>query len=243
MPHGLPDWGVIAAGTLGYTLDDLAEAVARLESPVLYDRRGQVVLLDSFEHGLGLCVPAASSANSAYAIRDDASRHGSASLQFQMVAEAATGGLVTWTTPITQMLRCGFEISFGFSPWVYYMYFRLHYRDGTNRYEAEIRLDNVVNFDIRYLDVNNAWQPLGAMNLRRLDRPIHTAKLVADFSTGYYLRFLVNQRVFDMSTYQIRPVLDGTGPYLESQYEVTGEINHTSGSTVDRCILTQNEPT
>ncbi len=243
MPHGLPDWGVVAAGTLGYTLDDLAEAVARLDSPVIFDRRGQVVLLDSFEQGLGLCVPAASSANSAYVIRDDASRHGSLSLQFQMVAEADTGGLVTWTTPITQMPRCGFEISFGFSPWVYYMYFRLHYRDGAFRYEAEVRLDNILLGDIRYLDVGNLWQLLGPMTLRRLDRPIHTLKLVCDFGTGYYLRLLLNQRVFDMSAYQIRQVGDLTGPYLESEYEVTGEVNHTSGSTVDRYILTQNEPT
>jgi hypothetical protein len=47
------DWGGYPTSAQSYPLKDLAEAVVRLGSPVIYDRAGAVALMESFEFGLG----------------------------------------------------------------------------------------------------------------------------------------------------------------------------------------------
>lgn len=243
MPHGTPDWGLIAVGTLGYSLDDLAELAARLDSPVIYDRRGQVVLLDSFEHGLGLCLPVAIAAGDAYALRDDASRHGSVSLQFQMAGAAMSGGTVTWIVPILGLPRCGIEISFGYSQHVATVQWSMQYYDGLQQHQAFVAYI-VATGALQYLDHTGAFQTFGAVTPFYVsDQPTHTAKLVADFDTHYYMRFLLDQSVYDLTPYAVRSTVSIVGPRLEAGFATSGDLGQDSRSTVDRCILTQNEPT
>jgi len=243
MPHGTPDWGLIAVGTLGYSLDDLAELAARLDSPVVYDRRGQVVLLDSFEHGLGLCLPVAFAAGDAYAIRDDAARHGSLSLQFQMAGAAGSGGSATWIVPILGLPRTGLEISFGYSQHAQVLAWSMSYYDGFQQHQAVVHYI-VATGALQYLDEFGAPQTFATVTpFYTFDRPTHTAKLVADFTTHYYMRFMLDQAVYDLSAF---PVLSGVafvGPRLEALFGVYGDLAQDSQCVVDRCILTQNEPT
>lgn len=243
MPHGTPDWGEVAVGTLGYSLDDLAEAVARLDSPVIFDRRGQVVLLDSFEHGLGLCLPVAIVGTDAYAIRDDASRHGSLSLQFQMAGDANSGGTATWIVPILGLPRCGLEISFGYSEHVTTVEFTMSYYDGVQQHQGWVAF-TVATGVLEYLDNFGAPQTFATVvPFYALDRPIHTAKLVVDFTTQYYMRFMLDQGVYDLTPYLVNSTPAIVGSRLEAAFGAFGDLAQDSTCTVDRCILTQNEPT
>ena len=52
MAHGHPDYGGAAPLATVYTLQDLAELAARLGSIDVFDRRGNVLLLDDFESGI-----------------------------------------------------------------------------------------------------------------------------------------------------------------------------------------------
>ncbi|GAI16225.1 unnamed protein product, partial [marine sediment metagenome] len=53
MTHGGPDWGTPGPLKTIYTLEDMAELVARLGSIVTFDRRGNIIWLDDFEGTLG----------------------------------------------------------------------------------------------------------------------------------------------------------------------------------------------
>jgi len=52
MAHGQPDYGMYTLANTIYRLTDMGELAARLGSINTYDRRGDVIFLDSFESGL-----------------------------------------------------------------------------------------------------------------------------------------------------------------------------------------------
>jgi len=52
MPRGYPDWGRIRKEVGIAAIGDLGELAVRLGASVVWDRRGDVVLVDSFDLGL-----------------------------------------------------------------------------------------------------------------------------------------------------------------------------------------------
>ena len=52
MAHGIPDWGLVAPRRVTYGLDDLGEHAVRVGAVPSWDRRGVVVFSDSFVNGL-----------------------------------------------------------------------------------------------------------------------------------------------------------------------------------------------
>ena len=51
MAHGAPDWFGTTPQGMVHRVADLAELAARLGSPDVFDRRGNVLFMDSFENG------------------------------------------------------------------------------------------------------------------------------------------------------------------------------------------------
>ena len=52
MTHGVQDFGASSGQNSTYGLTDLGELAVRLGSPVSFDRRGDVVMMETFEDGL-----------------------------------------------------------------------------------------------------------------------------------------------------------------------------------------------
>jgi len=68
MPHGAPDWFASKPTVFIHTMGDLGEHAARTGSPVVYDRRGNVVSMTTFIEGLGRWYSTGSSVGSNYGL-------------------------------------------------------------------------------------------------------------------------------------------------------------------------------
>ncbi|MCK4297881.1 MAG: hypothetical protein KAX80_00025 [Planctomycetes bacterium] len=242
MAHGTPDWGLVGPKSVTYGLDDLGEAVVRLGSPVIWDRRGDVILLDSFEEGLGLCNLTTFNPGDYYRRTTDASRHGALSLLLHADGLDDSYARVEWFIAVPGSLQVGFEISFGARDEYEALYWQLLYFDGTDLLTAEIRYVRATR-DLEYLDSDGNYQTLrSSLDLYVLLMPVHVFKLVVDFATGHYVRLIMSQHTFDMSTCALRSTPNPIWPTLWPRFWIDGEDNGGGEAIVDRCIVTQNEP-
>ena len=242
MAHGTPDWGLIGPKTVTYGLDDMGELAARLGSPVIWDRRGDVILLDSFEAGLGLCHITTVNPGDYYRRTTEGSLHGGLALLLHADGLATSYARAEWFSTLPGNQQVGFELSFG----ARYGYEALHWQiiwfDGTNLTLAEIRYVRASR-DLEYLDSAGNYQTLqAALDLYVLLMAVHVFKLVVDFATGYYVRLIMGHHTFDMSTYALRTAASAIYPVLNARFWIDGEANEGGEAIVDRCILTQNEP-
>lgn len=242
MAHGTPDWGLVGPKSVTYGLDDLGEAVARLGSPVIWDRRGDVILLDSFEVGLGLCSLETFNPGDYYRRTTDATRHGAIALLLHADGLDDSYARVEWWIAVPGSLQIGFELSFGARDEYEALYWQLLYFDRTNLHTAEIRYIRATR-TLQYLDSGGNYQTLVTpLDLYVQLWPVHVFKLVVDFATGHYVRLIMSQYTFDMSTHALRIAGHVGYPMLDARFWIDGEANGGGEAIVDRCIITQNEP-
>lgn len=242
MAHGKPDWGLVGPKQTIYGLDDVGEAIARLGSPVIWDRRGDVVLLDSFEHGTALSAPWVVGAGDSYNILSGASRHGSLSMIAELAGAAGTQFNNMWTICTTAQMVNGFEVSFSYLENMLYLYFEIQYWDGAFEHRARVRY-NPATADLEVQLTAGGYQLIDD-NLPLVTGidPIHVAKVVADFSTDEYVRVIIDERSYSLPGVPIRYVGGVGGPYLRGRVMATGTFGLTSQMIIDRIIITQNEP-
>ncbi|GAI74233.1 unnamed protein product, partial [marine sediment metagenome] len=109
--HGKPDWGLQLKKTI-YSFDDLSELAVRLGSIDFFDRRGDVILLDSFEYGLGKWDLGGGSVGSIPILSTDKVRSGGYSAK--LVGEAIDTGYSSMSIdfPYPALSKWGFETSF-----------------------------------------------------------------------------------------------------------------------------------
>lgn len=242
MAHGTPDWGLLGPKTVTYGLDDMGELAARLDSPVIWDRRGDVILLDSFEAGLGLCHITTVNPGDYYRRTTEASRHGGLALLLHADGLDTSYARVEWFVGLPGNLQVGFELSFGARYGYEALYWQLIWFDGTNFSTAEIRYIRATR-DLEYLDAAGNYQTLhAALDLYVLLMPAHVFKLVVDFDTGHYVRLIMGHHTFDMSAYALRVAASPLYPVLLARFWIDGEVGEGGEAIVDRVILTQNEP-
>lgn len=242
MPHGGPDWGTL--GPLGtiYTIEDLGELAARLGSIVTFDRRGNVVWLDDFESGIGKWEPYFVGTGAALASTSEAARNGAFSAELTKGTDTSDHTQMghTWYYPTVS--KVGFEVSFTSNGNLTYIIFRQQLFDGTNRHWAELRYDHITN-KLQYLDKNEAYQDLATNLVLTVGYyAFHTIKIVIDIATRKYVRVILDNVEYDMSTIDYRV----TAPFAILSWVQVVKIDEgiagNQSICVDDVILTQNEP-
>ena len=240
--HGIPDWGQTAKKKTTYGLADMAELAARLGSPDTYDRRGDVVLVETFPNGLaswgafGL-----GTGHDAFAVVDPVLdgalaivlRTGNATGNFERIAR-------TIALPVSG--RLGFE----FSHDVYanlsdVRLFAVVYDSGME-YEFAVRYDHV-NGDIDVFGSDGAWHTVGSPG-QQAEEPgfFHTLKLVVDTENDIYVRALFDSHTYDASDYKPQSTTTTEKDQLLLMAYVYTAADSSVDVTVDRIIITQNEP-
>ena len=242
MAHGKPDWGLVGPKQTIYGLDDVGEAVARLGSPVIWDRRGDIVLLDSFEYGTALSAPWTSGVGDSYNVYTGASRHGSLSMIAELVGAAGSRFTNIWTVCTTAEMVNGFEISYSYGEHIEYLVFEIMYWDGVWENRARARY-TVATADLDVQLVGGAYQNLdNNLPLAVGIDPIHVAKVVADFGAGDYVRIIMDERTYPIPGVPVMRVLGAGGPYIMARFFATCDFGQSSQVIIDRVIVTQNEP-
>jgi len=219
-----------------------AELAARLGSVDTYERRGQVLFLDSFDQGVGKWVQNSAGTGADLKPYINNARTGS------VCAEVTTGSagflnsaIVHYFSP-SSLKAIGFEMSFTKSASHTYIDLQIQIYDGSYVHNAQVRYD-VAAATLSYKDSDGAWQSFASsVFLYSSSALFHSAKLVIDPETSKYVRFLVGNLTYDLSAYSYQKTVSALQVHGIVTFYTWGAAASNIKSLVDDAIITQNEP-
>lgn len=220
----------------------LAELAARLGSLVTFDRRGDVIWIDNFEDNISKWWGRAPSGGSSLALSSERARSGGLSAKLTTGAIGGDGYLMGRRLPLPRDTRIGFELSFSLEDSNEWLYWDITIYDGSTSYRGHIQY----NYASQIIQYESAWGVyttlIDGIRLYELVELFHTGKLVIDWSTKKYVRFLINEREVDMSTYSLPSSASIVSPNALFDIGVYTLQAAAKSMWVDDVIITQNEP-
>lgn len=217
-----------------------AELAARLGSPCIIDRRGQIIFLDAGGVNINQYVAALSGAASAVAVDTYYAPVGPNSYKFTAGPNSGDYAKLTkYVLPLTATVF-GFECAVGLHQdtnlWT--MKADIYTEDGGC--EAGLRYDDV-NSKLEYLDSTNAWVQLAVRGLSLVAtiHP-HSFKFVVNNVTRKYVRAIVDNVEYDMSTLSAYAPA-AFGAYVSFALQLTAGAAGTVSSYVSPILVTVNE--
>ena len=242
MAHGQPDYGMYSAKETIGSIADNAELAARLGSIVTFDRKGDVIWLDTFEGEDGKWETSAVGVGASYAQSNEKALRGSFSAK--LVTGAAVGNATSMKRVLAYPIlsNLGFEIAFNITNAASNYIFQLHYNTGALQWRAEIRW-NVTTQVLEYLDAAGAPQTLDNVRGSTEGTLFHILKLVINSTNHTYHRLILDSNSYDMSNIAAQFAGDGAAPHFFIYFEAMNIITAVNKDHfVDCVIATQNEP-
>lgn len=243
MSHGHPDYGPGAAISTVFTTMDLAELAARLGSPVTFDRRGNIIWLDSFEDGLAKWKPAYTGIAGSVELTAVRARSGALSAKITTPADSTSRQRIEHYLPIPILGKLGFEFSFTWDSDIGEIVLYTYLLGPTYRHIAQIRYIGGGYRRWYYYNQKKKWQDLsGIFILHSEDYLFNTAKLVVDYEKREYVRLIVNDTEFSLKGVPYYTDSLTAARFLRFYIEFRPHTNVAVPTYVDDVILTQNEP-
>lgn len=241
MARGLPDDSDVVKQGAVFSLSDMAELAARLGSIVTYDRYGDVVFLDDFEHGLGGYTLTLSSADGEIALDNTTRRSGTLSVGMNSGTGATPVVYMVRTLPAPVLGKIGVQTAFTLHANTSYLQFSVYWRDGTTSHQFGVRYTHTTGV-LSYLDVTRVWIDLVTPGVLWVDSGLfHMLKLVVNLQTMQYERLDVDQGAYSMTGLEPTSDPDTGRPRLRMEIRYAGDGAVAAISYLDDLIVTQNE--
>ncbi|GAH91125.1 unnamed protein product, partial [marine sediment metagenome] len=142
MPHGGPDWGTVGPVSMVHTLEDAGELAARLGSIDIFDRRGNIIWVDSFGDACIKWVGAGIDPSGNYAYLDRTYvKSGSQAVKIHTEDGDTNEVAISKDVPAVPSSLVGIEVSFCYLSASVNFSLNLGYLDGLKTYPAEVMLD------------------------------------------------------------------------------------------------------
>jgi len=242
MPHGTPDWWGVEPTSTVHQVQDAGELAARLGSPDTYDRRGNVVWIDSFGHGLAAWKLGGNGTGYSAVLS-------SARAYFAPYSVHLTGGSTgTYEanmfrrSPSQAASKLGLEVAWNVGATPVYVQAHLSYYDGAYAHVFRIRWNSVDN-DLEYLDANQVWQDLDTDYQVMVESAAWSIfKVVGDPSIDEYVRVLAGKDEYALAGIPCWVPASAVYPSIYAGVVVYTTSGHNGHVYVGHVILTQNEP-
>lgn len=242
MAHGQPDFGMYTLAKTIYRLADMGELAARLGSPDTFDRRGEVIWYDDFESGISKWYNLTPGGDIKITQSAEHSRNGGFAAKAFFPAADTANQTLECRLPYPVLSELGFEVSFTTNPSLDFIEFyfvrhdRLNYYRGLIRYNMQTRL-------LTYYDHENVPQTLNDnLYLHHDDMLFHTMKLVVDFENKRYERLIIDDLVYDLSSYGTYEFGTALWSHLHPYLNIRNFNDEECTLYIDDVIITQNEP-
>jgi hypothetical protein len=221
---------------------DAGEMAVRLGSPVLYDRRGETLWYDTFEHGLSFIHTNLSGAGSEAAIVADHAWKSGYSLKLTAGTTLSKYAIAEWVLGTFSNERMGAEFGIALATEPDHVQLIVDRTYNGNLYEARLLLD-FASDEIKIYDDALVLHTVGSFgSIVTTSVAVYPFKLVADFSTGKYERILfADQEITGLNQYSMYTETS-TIPLLSTALSVWGKAAANSIMYVSHFILTGNEP-
>lgn len=241
MPHTAPDWSWRKSTTIFEPHRGDAELAARLGSPHIFNREGDVIYLDDFENGFGGWDYVPSGLGATRFLTTDCILRGSYAAVLRPGTTPDKYIQISKRFQYPVLGNMGVEFSVVLSNELTYIYVRLVRYDGVDSHTFHLEY----NYKDRQLKIFDG--ALGfvvikdALTLAPEYRLFHTFKLVCDLERDEFIRAIVDEVEYNLSTYVSTAALDGTVPRVDMVIHTHRELGLLGAAVVDRVIFTQNE--
>lgn len=236
-----PDGG-FSSGSGGFPMiGDLAEHAARTGSINAYDRRGTVIWMTDFEHGLQGPDPTGSDEECEAIISAVRSFHGGYSLKLD--PSDAESSYIEWGRVIhfTPAGNTGLEVAVSTDTDPAGIRIKMLHFDGTTQQRAELHyLPSSGDWLIK--TSATTWETiLTGYKLQQDTVAWHPIKLVANFESGMYARAQMSREEVDISAHTLYSLPSGNLGQLAIRAMAYGAPATHAAIWIDGVIVTQNE--
>lgn len=217
-----------------------AELAARLGSPNLLERRGQVVFMDP--GGLDVNQYLITTGGAASAAVESGAFGPLGALSYKLTAGPDEDDIVTMAKylPVVTEGKYGIETTIALDKYVKYFTLGLTIWGFTASKDGAIRID-VQNALVQYYDSSGGWTDLASLELYPESSRPHMLKLVVDPSTGKYVRGRVDNQLYDMSALSLHIPFAIGALFLLGQASTEAYNLGTVESYLGNFIMTVNE--
>lgn len=220
-------------------IEELANRII-YDTPMSYDRRGEIVWADNFEDNIAKWNYSWTGAGGSAALSSEAAQSGGKSAK--LVTGTTAGGANPlgryFPTPIKS--KIGAEVCFSLGSNIRYFQFAIQPQLEGKSYAAIVRYlpqDNL----LQYYDENLTWQTLSIIDLFEHVTIFNNLKLVIDLGTSRYVRCMLNGQSFDISHAKIYTAA-GSDAMWPVYIQIAPDDAANRVVYIDNFILTQNEP-
>lgn len=215
-----------------------AELAARLGSMVRYERSGQVLFMDGFEHGLQHWDPAPGGTDAEVVIDARYCQSGGYSCFLK------SGKTTPWDAMIRHRQgglptgKMGFQVSFSqgsvADEFTCYMYLW----DGAKMHEVAMRWSDTL-MKLQVYEKDTGWTTIdGPLLAFRGAWCFNTMKIVADLDTDKYVRVRLNNYTIDLSDWDVKSTVDATEAGMDFFITNKGDNGQNDYVWVDDVVIT-----
>jgi len=198
MPHGRPDWYNITPMIQVHASEDVNELAARLGSVDVWDRRGNVVFIDDFSHGVLPYDASYSGAGSSIRLEAYYTATGTPSLVLDPGPNEGDYAYVGLRAPTAGSKVIGFEAAINPLTSDASANLRLQQYDGTRHYEYVVRIDKD-DGSLSYKSDSGSYVTLSSGAIwPNLVNYFHRLKVVVDLGSHEYVRCLLNDEAHSL---------------------------------------------
>jgi hypothetical protein len=219
-----------------------AELAVRLGSISAHERQGNVIWQDGFESGtLGRWILDLVGAASSIGLSTLKARTGAFSLRLEAGGTMNNTAAARVKLPYPVLGGMGFEYAFELET-ANLTHFEglLYLYTGANRHSVGVRYDPTTE-KVQYLNSGGTFTDL-ASGVSPEQGCFHVVKMVADFSTGKYIRVIFDDQVFDLSAQSVRSAASAVDPTVTASVaQLTDAATTSEPVYVDNAIVTNNE--
>jgi len=225
-----------------YPMGDEGELAARLGSPVVFDRRGEVIFADDMRHGLAPYTITTSGLGAGGKVVAAACFSGPYAIRLTGGSNLDQYATMTKFLSVADINNWGLEVGVAFNDAFSEFRGTLRYYDGANT----LSMSFYVNDDDGELLIDQE----GAGHEKIADLPgnilqagmFHNIKIVGDMRTGYYKRLIFNYTEYDISAHQIETYATPVLQSQQIQLSLTSDAGDNDTCDIGRVIVTSGEP-
>jgi hypothetical protein len=218
--HGAPDWSKYRTTAPSYPLEDMGELAVRLGAIAVFDRRGEVTLVESFDHGIRDWTITSTPAGGTVTLSPTLTRHGPYALKATTPGSGANQICLLHREPPIYSGRIGVEFAVYLDSSIAAISAQFDYYDGSRHY--------------RITDA------LAASDL--ISGGFNILKAVVDLDTKFAVRRILNGTETDTSTAPFTDIAATTDTYLEVTVCTVGNPGAAGVLYVDALVITRDEP-
>ncbi len=242
MAHGSPDWGWRGPKKTTYGLDDMGELAVRLESPNVFDRRGDTVWASDFREGRGDITAFGTAGSEARLLTGFYPRHGAycVGLYLPDAVDGNVGLRKYLPYPVSSLVGVEATVNMPAALWTWGWHIRV--RRGLTELQARVHYDAVAG-TLEYQNALNVYVEFAAgLNLQVLNTCAVTGKMVVDIDAEEYVRFIFNEVEYPMTDLGCFAWNLVATRRFEAEMVAYNVDDDEMEAYIDCVIVTQNEP-